>query len=274
MIAYKGVKWYHYQGALLPRVPPHQEISLNRQEQNELLKLSGALFLRYTDEWKREDGEFWFVIKEYFGGIEELSANTRSKIRRGQKRNDVRQVDSEYIAQFGYEVYMRAFEQYDTFIEPMDTKHFEAYIRSKERCEYWGVFDKHSNKLVAYSENFTEDDMCHYSTIKFHPEFLKNYTSYILFYEMNRYYLESKKMKYVNDGARSISHETNVQKFLMEKFKFKKAYVRLHIAYRRDVALAVKLLYPLKGLIEKIEHPLFKKISVILKQEAIRRNFG
>jgi len=274
LIEYKGVKWYHYQGALLPRVPPHQEVYLNGEEQKELLKLSGALFLRYTNEWNREEGEFWFVIKEYFGGMEELSANTRSKIRRGEKRNVVRQVDAETIAKFGYEVYLRAFEQYDTFIEPMAPKHFEEYIRSKKTYEYWGVFDKQNNKLVAYSENFIEDDMCHYSTIKFHPEFLKDYTGYILFYEMNRYYLESKKMRYVNDGARSISHETNVQKFLMEKFKFKKTYVRLHIAYRQDVGLAVKLLYPLKGLIEKIEHPLVKKVSVILKQEAIRRSFG
>ncbi len=274
MIEYKGVKWYHYQGALLPRVAPHQEIYLSKEEQKELLKLSNAFFLRYTNEWSKEEGEFWFVIKEYFGGMEELSVNTRSKIRRGDKRNIVRQVDAEYIAQFGYEVYLSAFEQYDTFIEPMAPKSFEEYIRSKKSYEYWGVFDKQDNKLVAYSENFIEDDMCHYSTIKFHPEFLKNYTSYILFYEMNRYYLEIQKMRYVNDGARSISHETNVQKFLMEKFKFKKAYVRLHIAYRWDVGLAVKLLYPLKGLIEKIEHPIANKVSVILKQETIRRSFG
>jgi hypothetical protein len=214
------------------------------------------------------------VIKEYFGGLEELSANTRSKIRRGQKRNIVRQVDAEYISQFGYEVYLHAFKQYNTFIEPMVPKYFEEYIRSKKSYKYWGVFDKQNNKLVAYSENFIEDDICHYSTIKFHPAFLKNYTSYILFYEMNRYYLETKKMRYVNDGARSISHETNIQKFLIEKFKFKKAYVKLHIAYRRDVGLAVKLLYPLKGMIGKIEHPLANKVSVILKQEFIRRSFG
>jgi len=274
LITYNGLKWYHYQGALLPRVPTHQEVSLSRQEQNELLKTSRALFLRYTDEWNREEGAFWFVIKEYFGGMEELSANTRSKIRRGEKRNDVRQVDAEYIAQFGYAVYVHAFEQYNTFMDPIDQKHFKAHIHSQEDYEYWGVFDKQSNRLVGYSENFVEDNMCHYSTIKFHPDFLKNYTSYILFYEMNRYYLETKKMRYVNDGARSISHETNVQTFLMEKFKFKKAYARLHVVYRWDVGLAVQLLYPLKGLIGKIEHPMANKIATVLKQEAIRRSFG
>ncbi len=274
MVEYKGVKWYHYQGALLPRVPPHQEIRLSRQEQKELLKLSETIFLRYTDEWNREDGEFWFVIKEYFGGLEELSANTRSKIRRGQKRNIARRVDAEHIAKFGYEVYKSAFEKYDTFIKPIDQKHFKERILSNQMLEYWGVFDKESSRLVAYSENFIEDNMCHYSTIKFHPDFLKHYTSYILIYEMNRYYLEEKKMRYVNDGARSISHETNVQKFLMEKFKFTKAYVKLNIAYRWNVGMMVKMLYPLRALVKKIDHPLANKISVMLKQEAIRRSFG
>jgi hypothetical protein len=116
--------------------------------------------------------------------------------------------------------------------------------------------------------------MCHYSTIKFHPDYLKNYTSYILFYAMNRYYLEEKKLRYVNDGARSISHATNVQKFLIEKFGFIKAYVRMEIAYRWDAALAVKLLYPFAGMIAGIDHPAAKKIGVALTQEKIRRSFG
>lgn len=274
MIEYKGVKWYFYQGALLPRVPPHREIYLSRSEQKELLKRSKALFLRYTNEWNREGGEFWYVIKDSFDGMEELSSNTRSKVRRGQKRNAVRRVDVDYIVQNGYEVYRRAFGKYKTFIRPMNQKQFETHVRSMDSREYWGVFDRESKKLIAYSENFIEEDMCHYSTIKFHPEFLKNYTSYILIHEMNRYYLEEKKMRYVNDGARSISHETNVQTFLLEKFKFSRAYVRLNIAYRWDIGLVVKVLYPLKSIISKIDYPVINKLSVMLKQESIRRSFG
>ena len=32
-----------------------------------------------------------------------------------------------------------------------------------------------------------------------------------------------RKLKYVNEGTRSILHETNVQSFLIDKFKFRKA---------------------------------------------------
>jgi hypothetical protein len=274
MIEYKGIQWYSYQGALLPRTSPHHAVFLTKEEQKELLRISKALFLRYTNEWDSDGGEFWYVIKDHFDGLQELSANTRSKVKRAQKRNEAKIVCKEYISKYGYEVYAKAFEKYDTFITPINQDEFKSSILKKDNCQFWGVFDKESGKLVAYSENFIEDDMCHYSTIKFHPDFLKNYTSYILFYEMNSYYLDEKKLRYVNDGARSISHETNVQKFLIEKFKFKKSYVKLNIAYRLDVGLAVKILYPFKGLLQKIDNPLSNKISAILKQDAIRRSFG
>ncbi len=274
MIKYKGVDWHFYQGALLPWVPPHREIYLNHSEQKELLKRSKALFLRYTNEWDKDNGEFWYVIKDSFGGMEELSPSTRSKIRRGQKRNDVRRVDAEYIAKSGYVVYRRAFDKYKTFILPMNKKQFEAHILSGGSKDYWGVFDKNNKELVAYSENLIQEDMCHYSTIKFNPKFLKNYTSYILFYEMNRFYLEEKKVKYVNDGARSISHQTNVQDFLIQKFKFRKAYCKLNIFYRKDIEFLVKILYPFRNIIYKVDNNLFNKLSVLLKHEAIKKSYG
>ena len=35
---------------------------------------------------------------------------------------------------------------------------------------------------------------------------------------MNRYYLEELKLKYVNDGARSITEHSNIQPFLIDTF--------------------------------------------------------
>jgi len=272
LIEYKGIKWFYYQGALLPRVPPHYEVKLTKGEEQELLKNSKALFLRYTNEWDKNGGEFWYIIKDNYDGMEELSSNTRSKVRRGIKRNRVEELKNSYISKYGYEVYISAFKNYETFIKPLSKEQFSKQIKENNR-EYFGVFDLDSNKLVAYSENFIEDDMCHYSTIKFNPHYQKNYTSYTLIDKMNQHYLKEKQLKYVNDGARSISHETKIQEYLIDKFKFRRAYVRLNIAYRWDVGLVVKLLYPFRRVLERGSHPLMKKILVILNQEKIRRSF-
>lgn len=85
MIEYKNIKWYKYHGALLPRVAPHQEIYLSKKEAKELLKKSGAYFLRYTNEWDREGGEFWYVIKDTQEGLVQYKSRIRNQIKRGLK---------------------------------------------------------------------------------------------------------------------------------------------------------------------------------------------
>ena len=61
----------------------------------------------------------------------------------------------------------------------------------KTDWEFFGVYYK--EKLVAYCMCNIKDDTCNYSTIKFHPEYLKYYSSYALFYTMNQYYLDELK---------------------------------------------------------------------------------
>ena len=48
---------------------------------------------------------------------------------------------------------------------------------------------------------------------------------------MNKYYLNENNFKYVNNGTRSISHQTNIHDFLIDKFKFRKAYCKMEIEY-------------------------------------------
>ena len=271
---YKDVAWKYYHGALLPQSAPHIKIELTKEEETELLKLSQAYFLRYVSDWDREEeSQFWYVIKDDFGGIEELSSNTRSKVRRGLKQCIVKKVDQTVIANEGYDVYRQAFKNYNTYIKPTDKEAFIKMISASNKCDFWAVYKKDEDKMIAYSQNFIEENSVNYSTIKFHPEYLKLYPSYALFFTMNQYYLNEKNFLYVNDGARSISHDTNIQDFLIQKFKFRKAYCKLHIVYRWDVGSAVKVLYLLKLVIPQINSKIFNKVSVLLKQEEIRRSF-
>ena len=71
--------------------------------------------------------------------------------------------------------------------------------------DYWGVY--RDDKLIGFSKNRMYKDCCDYSTIKILPEYVKEYPFYALFYTMNLYYLNEKKMKYVTDGSRNISHK-------------------------------------------------------------------
>ena len=90
---------------------------------------------------------------------------------------------------------------------------------------------------------------------------------------MNQYYLNDRKFRYVNDGARSISHDTNIQSFLIQKFRFRKAYCRLHIVYSKRVKLLISLIYPFRLLIRCFRIGVFLKLNILIKQEEIRRSY-
>jgi len=271
---YKDIKWLNKQGALIPSLPPHKTVDLTIGEQKELLNTSKAFLIRWHSLYDIEEGNFWYIVKDNFNGMEELSSNTRSKIRRGQKRLYTKKISLDLIDEI-YSVYYETSKKYATFENIMTKDEFKRYINNldSEKYEFFGVFDKGSDLLVAYAQNFIDDNSCFYEELFFHPKYLKNYCSYVLIYDMNKYYLEDNNFAYVHDGSRNLSHITNIHNFLIEKFKFKKVYSKMEIAYRKDVEIAVKILYPLKPIIDKIELNTFKKISVLLKHEEIRRSY-
>ncbi len=46
------------------------------------------------------------------------------------------------------------------------------------------------------------------------------------------HYLSDGNGKYISDGQRSFTDHSNVQDFLMTKFGFRKAYLKLHVIFR------------------------------------------
>lgn len=97
------------------------------------------------------------------------------------------------------------------------------------------------------------------------PSALHNstYPYYGLIFEMNRYYLDELKLKYVNDGARSITNHSNIQPFLIDTFHFRKAFCRLHIEYR-GIKWLVRILFPFRKIMPR-------KIKALLDMEAMAR---
>ena len=121
--------------------------------------------------------------------------------------------------------------------------------------------------MVAYSINIIEGEVVSYSSVKFDPCYVREYSGYALFYKMSDYYLADKKFTYINDGARCISHDTNIQEHLIKKHGFRKAYCHLHVLYHPIVILGVLILFPFRSLFGG------GKVKSVLIQEGIRRTF-
>lgn len=146
-----------------------------------------------------------------------------------------------------------------------------GFIEDKSTEWYSVICDKFIplEKLIAYSQNYIyAPTEANYSTIKFHPDFLKLYPSYALIYKMNEFYLKNKRFGYVNDGWRSIFHQSNMQSFLEKKFSFKKAYSNLHIIYKPSLHIFISNTYCFRNMLAII-NPRLK--ALYFMEEARRK---
>lgn len=268
----KDIAWRKYKRFLIPVLPPHIDIELTKDEARVLLRKYRALFLRYVSDWSvdchTKQGGFYYVIKDGFLGLDELSAKTRRKVRRGNKNCLVKKVDVAEIIKHGYEVYVRAFARYKG-VTPVSKAVFIERYKNRGDRDFFVVYNR-DNKMIAYSENIISCNVAEYYLMRLDPDYLRLYISYALIYEMNRYYLAERGMKYVNAGSVSVLHDTNIQEFLISKFKFKKAYVKLHIVYNPLVGLMIKLLFPLRRFLYHCQYSYIKKICAVLKYEEMR----
>ena len=204
-----------YKQAWVFNSDPHKESKLGMDDVSNLFSKGGLIVRNVYDFDARVETSFWYVIKDHFGGYEELSSNMRNQVRRCFKTMAVKQISSDYLLANGYSVYVHAFESYKVKSHIPSKWEFESRIKNAQENEFWGVFDLGTNKLVAFSMNFVTDESCEYRTMKAIPEYQKKYAYYGLIFEMNKYYLEEKKLKYVNDGSRSITNHSNIQPFLI-----------------------------------------------------------
>lgn len=254
-----------YKGSWIFEHDPHIEKRLCEDDIKSLFLQGGVMVRNAYDFDCGKKSSFYYVVKDSFGGMEELSTKMRNQVKKCFKNMRVAQISGEELKEKGYSVFLEASNNYRIKATPPSQKQFKARIDHAVENEYWGCYDIESDRLVAFSMNAVTKESCEYRTMKAIPAFQKLYAYYGLIYEMNRYYLEEKKLKYVNDGGRSITNHSNVQSFLIEKFNFRKAYCQLRIAYKPWFGVVIKVLFPFRKF---IKHP---KASAILRQEAWAR---
>jgi len=251
----KDTIWYEYQKSIIPLGPAKYDYSLSADEVTSLLKKFSKSFLirstnGFSDSEELGSTEWYAVIKDKHLDINLLdSYEGRKKVRRGLQNCKVERVDAEFIANNAYKIFISAYSRYKGISVPKITNQEFAkqYIQRKsfdDIFNYWGVFS--NDKLIGYSENLIYDMVeVNYSTMKFNPEHFNLYPSYALVYTMDKYYLDTCKYGYVNDGYRSILHNTNIQEFLIKNLNFKKKYTKLNIHYKKVLSLALSTIFPI-----------------------------
>lgn len=232
---------------------PDDEPQLSDSQCKTLLRKGGWLVRNTYDFDCKEETEFWYIIKDTFGGMEEHSQNERKKLRHAFRSFEFKLIDIELVRKQAYPILKATFVDYDVTDRPMDEDVFNAYLDncSKEDFDFWGAFDIATHELVGFCAVRVFGDSCEYGLIGFEPRYKHNatYPYYGFFYKMTEYYLDNQKFRYVVDGARSITEHSNIQPFLEQNFNFRKAYCKLKIRYKWWFGIIVRMLLPFRNII-------------------------
>jgi hypothetical protein len=251
--------------------PAKFDYTLSRREASALLgRLPGAL-VQWTDGFSDREQPWYAVICDRFVNLADMGSKKRWQTKRALEACEVRRVDADFVAAAGYEVYVRAFDRFrGVGGPPWDEAEFKRRILANRAFDdlihFWAAFQ--GKELIGFFVDDVYDRVeVNYSMGAFHPDHMKAGPAYALIHRMNEYYLGEQGFEYVNDGWRSLLHETDMQGFLIQKFGFRKAWARLSVRYRWPYGPLVRATFPFRKALGRLK----PQLSALYKLEAARR---
>lgn len=272
--------WSYYNHAAIPSTEPHENVDISPIRNRTIWKIDGggALLARWTSEWDRDAETNWyFVIKDTPFDIDALKSKRRYEIRKGNRNFDVRRIDPmEHLDEL-LNIQIKAFSAYPESYRPtglnMDNLTRDVEEWEKSNGDVFGTFRRETGELCGYSVLIPRKKEIQFKIEKTDPATEREGVNAATVNGILEYYRDDlENGKYICDGERPMYHETHFQDYLIKYFGFRKAYCKLNIVYRPGVSAAVKVLFPFRKLIMKLDgSSAFHKVNGVLKMEAIAR---
>lgn len=265
--------WKYYYGAIVPDCVPHKEPNLELIETKALWKKwKKALFIRYTTNFDcGYETNWWYTIKDSPFDASLLKAKRRYEITKGNKFFTVKRIHPvDYIEELT-DVQIGAMKGYsgNRIVERESFAKEVASWSTLCHLRMYGAFFNETNRLCGYALVFEQENVLQLSSLKTDVEYEKYAVNAAI---VNKILQDSREElengKYICDGSRNINHDTQFQGYLEKYFGFRRAYCKLNIKYKLGVGFVVKLLYPFRKALQKLDRFSFvHKINAVLKTE-------
>lgn len=268
--------WKYYNHAYIPDGAPHEQPDMIPLNNGSLWKSTDnkALLARWTTNFDcGYETEWWYCIKDKPFDVGELTSKRRYEITKAERNFETKTINPSDYADDLFKVQKAAFSAYPAAYRPEVTREkFDKEIGLWSDYTVFAAFDKQDGALAGYSLVRKEEKYIGFDVQKTNPEYEKKAVNAALVKRiLDCYADELKSGSYICDGARNIMHETNFQGYLEKYFMFRRAYCTLNIKYKVGVKLLVKLLYPFRKIIAKMNNGLCKRISGVLRMEHVIR---
>ncbi len=209
-----GHFWYEAGPRFLMGMPPHRTVVLSRDEAIAVIRDTGMAGIRYLTE---PDGggvmSYRIVGRGADYGLERLSSNARSRVRRGLKRNEIRRILGAELAEAGERAFVETLRRQERFsaraIESW--KRLLAAVDAEPACEVWTAW--YENELAAYLITIRIEDICEFSQARSRNDLLRNYPNNALIFHVAQHMLCERGVREITFGVETVSDDRGVEGF-------------------------------------------------------------
>lgn len=206
-----GHAWLRFHKWALLRFPPHDVSRMSKAEERELFFTAKAPLISYHH--LPDPGEvansILYICRDKEYDISKLSANNRSKVRRGEKRFNVRRATAAEVAEKGYESYRDACTR--NGIAPISEKdHKQKWRGDNEPSnrELWAAFA--GDEIAAVGVVWICGRWAELFSTQSSNRYLKDYSNHVLFYNVLHDLLHREGIESVSYGLSTVQANSNM----------------------------------------------------------------
>jgi hypothetical protein len=243
--------WYEAGPRFLLGIPTHDALVLDAAEARATLRATGALGLRYVSARPEEGAESWqMVATDADYDLEKFSANTRSKVRRGLKGNDVRRISGAELARAGEQAFVDTVSRQGR-ADRYGLDRWRALLSAADAepgIEIWAAWN--GDKMAAYLLIMVFADSCEFYEARSRDDTLRNYPNNALLYTVTRDILVERKIPQITFGIEGLEDLDSLDAFKLAMGFYRKPIrqrVVFHPALRTALALA-----PVRSVIDRL----------------------
>ena len=185
--------WRYYNHAILPATAPNTPPDLALIKNGEIwkeFKDKKPLLIRWTTDFDcGYETDWWYCIKDNKFDISALNSNNRRKINLGNKYFDVKLINPFDYKEELYEIECLAIASWPWKYRPKNKKNeFIERLEQSSGINFFGAFEKGSNKLVGYATNKDCEEYVEFLTQRVIPTYEKYKINNAIVYGICEFY--------------------------------------------------------------------------------------
>ncbi len=196
--------WYEAGPRFLLSLPSHRAVSVPEEEARELLHREKLAGLRYISD-ERDGGResFQIVASGSDYGLERLSGNSRSKVRRGLKRNEVRRTSGAEVSEHAETAFRETLARQGRASEAAIATWRRLMKAADEEpgIEIWSAW--HEGELASYLLVMFLDDVVEFYQARSRNELLRHYPNNALIFTLAEDLLARRGVREITFGIES-----------------------------------------------------------------------